>query len=404
MSNVDINKILVFFGMVGVIFMNFTFGYISNFPVTIGTVSLFIIIPILIRKAKFESALIYCYLFFVIYPMLLSPEIGIEFLKSYSQYLMLFTAGLLALQCRPLGSDAILYFFKLSNIFAIVISSLVILQFVTFNLFDSTFLLNPYGEYSAIGPGGEIYEPHSMASVKRPNAIYSEPSICGWILSLLAGISIFGYRLKYISKSMFFSLFIIITISAILTFSLSGILNIIILWGLFLLFNSNGRFAIPKKMATVIVPVIFIFVAFELGLLNRLQNVSIEGTSVYFRVVAPLILVIDSFIEYPFGFPLGDLSFIEQKPYMINWDGGNSTNIENGFFVLFHHLGIVGIIIFILVVKQLLNYLVNKNELLFLTLPVFLALLQTGAIWSPNIILMICIVFVVCRAYRFESS
>ena len=394
----------MFLGLTGVIFMNFTVGYVSSFPITLGTLSVFIIIPILIRKVKVELIFLYFYLFFLIYPILISSEIDIEFLKSYSQYLILVTVGLLALQCPPLGKDGIVYFFKLSNFFAISISVLVILQFITFNLFDSMILLNPFGVFSALGPGEEIYVPHHLASLKRPNGIYSEPSVCGWILTLLAGICIFSYKMKYTSKTVFLSLLIITTIAAILTFSLSGVFNILILWTIFFLFGANGKYIALKIISSVLILITFIFLVFELGLLDRLQNLTVEGTSVYFRVVAPLMLVIDSIIEFPFGFPLGDLSFIKQKPYMINWDGGSSTNIENGFFVLFHHLGIVGILIFILVLKQLLNYLINKNELLFVTLPVFLALLQTGAIWSPNIIIMICMVFIVCRAYRFEKS
>tara|TARA_B100000674_G_C37761852_1_gene878342 strand:- start:260 stop:616 length:357 start_codon:yes stop_codon:yes gene_type:complete len=107
----------------------------------------------------------------------------------------------------------------------------------------------------------------------------------------------------------------------------------------------------------------------------------------------------ESLQKFPFGHALGDIDFISTREYMINHDAGSQTNIDNSFFMIIYYFGIVGLLITLICFLFLVDQLLRKKKVAPLTIALFLALGQTGALWSPAIILLIGYVMVLSRYF-----
>lgn len=393
-----IENVIVFIALCGFVLMNFTLGYISNFPITIGTVCFIIYLCLISNRLYLTKEFLTLLLIAIMYPLGYISDVDVEFIKSYLQYVLLVFAILFSIYSRQLGVSTFLLYGRYICFLGIVLSIFTIIQFISLNLMNSYFFINPFGAFSAIGPGGYVYEPHPLAIIKRPNGFYSEPSILGWVLTLFLGGTIYFFKMKLISKQLFLFSAASITVAAFCTVSLSGIINIILLFCFLALMSKNK--SIYKYVIKFSVFVCIFILIFNIQHFDRFNDLNEQGTSSYFRVIAPLKLISDSLIDYPLGVQLGDLSYIESKIYMVNWAGGSNTNIENGFLVLIFHLGLLGLVIFCTIIYKFITMIIRKDERLFIFLPLCLAVSQTGAIMSPNLALTIGFFILLTRSIQ----
>ena len=137
---------------------------------------------------------------------------------------------------------------------------------------------------------------------------------------------------------------------------------------------------------------------------SRFGNFFVESTSSYYRLNAPLTLLSESLRDFPFGQPLGQVNYILSKPYMINWEYGSFVNIDNSFFMVSYYFGILGIIIFLIVVIITAQYFLKRSSAVLILVALLLALAETGALWSPNLVLLIGYSILLIRFIRTREQ
>lgn len=366
--------------------LNFFFGRVFGFPVTAGT---FISILGLILFACYGGGnirllLLMVSLFLLGYQLALSlffqgVEVG-AFLQFF--YFLFFLVFLTGFDFNKSGFNHLKYIRNMKAVLWVV-SIGTIVQFFLMNVLGSFIFQNPFSIFSHPGPGGEVYIPWITAEFKRPNLFYYEPSVLSWILVFLISMVLFFEGRVVVSV-------LLGSLAVFLCGALTGIIGLLLV----VLIFSYGRFkGMSKTLLVLFVPFllcIFGWISMNYGYVEKVMTIFDEGTSVYYRLYAPYLLNMDSWNDgYYFGHVLGSENYVISKSYMVNTDGGSSTNIDNTFYYLIFYFGFLGYLF-------LLFYIVlgffSRTRLLWAGFLVVIC--STGAIFSPNITLVLFLVFV----------
>ena len=183
--------------------MHFCLFRIDNFEFSIGTFVCLIVVIYLTANLRIKShnlmhlsIAILC--FFLIYTLILSSfaEDLIEFFKSLILVCNLSLILLLCCQIQLPHPKLIERSVRIFLILCLAVSILVIAQFVFLNVFDSYAIMKIFGPFSSLGPGYSIYEPHPLALIRRPNGVFSEPSVAGWFLVMAVSVAISSPTLR----------------------------------------------------------------------------------------------------------------------------------------------------------------------------------------------------------------
>lgn len=389
----------------GLIFMHFCLFRIDTFEFSIGTgvcltIAIYLAFNIQVYSIKkfYIAISIICFFFIYTFIFFSFAENIDEFFKSLIQIILL---SFIILTCSHIKLPHPKYIDCSINIFlalSTMISLIVMAQFISLNFFDSYALTNIYGPFSPLGPGYMVYEPHPMSFVRRPNGIFSEPSVAGWFLVYGVSVSIVTSTLR--KKNGYLTTFIC-GIGSIATLSISAIINIVIVSLISIWVKSNK---IEKfYFNTIIVAVIIIalgWVTVKANITSRFGNIFEEGTSIYYRLNAPLSLLSESLIEHPFGHPIGQVDYILSKPYMINWKYGSSTNIDNSFFMISYYYGFMGVFFTFFVFYIAIRLFFQKSHSAIILISLLLSLAETGSLWSPNLVLLIGYSIILIRHIR----
>ena len=393
------------FWPIGLVLMHFCLFRIDSFEFTIGTAACLAVVVYLSATVKIASlrtmhlsiVFLCC---FLIYTLLLciSAIDFTEFMESFLQVCILVLILTLCLHIQLPHPKILERSAKLFLALCVSVSLLVIFQFVLLNFFDSYALMNLYGPFSPMGPGYAVYEPHPLSLIRRPNGVFSEPSVAGWFLVLAVSVAIASPNLR--KKESYYSAIICGT-GAIATLSLSAIINILILSLVSLWVKSKDAKKFYSHAGLILLLFIFLgWVIIEANILNRLGNFHVEGTSIYYRLNAPLTLLLESIREFPFGHPLGQDKYILSKHYMINWKFGSFTNIDNSFLLISYYFGILGVAASMIVISVAAYLVLNRSNSALILVALLLALAETGALWSPNIVLLIGYSIILIRFIR----
>ncbi len=264
-------------------------------------------------------------------------------------------------------------------------AALIIVQAIFWNLFNSSLLTAPLGPLAPLGPGYEVYVPHPASPLKRPNGFFSEPSVAAWFMS-------FAYALSLSSRTIFRHSMLhtaLFAIAAIATMTLSGVINVAVisLAAIWLNYRRLWRLGVIALLGGSMLLSLVGGVLLEL-IGRRAQEVFVEGTSTYYRVTAPTLLLKDSLYHYPFGHLLGGTGFIESKSFMVNWVRGATTNIDNSFFLIAYYFGLPGVLLGAGVLAYVFFVLASRREGALIALALVLAFSETGALWAPHMALI----------------
>jgi hypothetical protein len=318
----------------------------------------------------------------------IAAQDGLEFAKSLAQLGNLVVTIVICLNVpladRPAIGRSIVVFCGL----AALIGLLIIAQALTFNLQRSLELARPLGELMPLGPGGEVYEPHPRARVWRANGVFSEPSVAAWFMGFATAIALGARRLMPRAATLAAT---ICALAGVATLTLTGLLGMALVVGCYLAFvrDRTGFKLIWGGLASASVAVA-LYGAWEYGILARFRQLDHPGTSLYFRVTAPLQLVGDSLLRFPWGYPIGQTDFIETRRYYINWDQGSQTNIDNSVLLVVFYFGLLGVALSLGYLATAARYLVLRREAVGLVMVALLiALSTTGAGWAHHFVLMI---------------
>jgi len=398
--NYTLLKVVGILWPISLVFMHFVLIEPITFPVVVFP----LVTMWLLLNTKFELTYLLVALVLVIYASLLGmhSENSEEFMKSFILFISFISALLLASKTKLINS----HFFEISlRLFvwlSFFLALFTILQAISLNLFSSYTFINPLGPFGRAGPGGEVYVPHILAVLKKSNAVFSEPSVCGWFLALAAAITINWNGSRERFKSI---MPLTMLVGAGITGAMSGLLNAIIIVLFWAYLTQKGGKGLLLKGGVLLVVILAVTVLLSYApISDRMGEISREGSSTYYRIAAPLMLLADSLPNYPFGHALGQIDYIASKSYMVNWEGGAQFGIHNSFFTIIYYFGIVGVIASLWYLYFTCRAVILKRKSSLILLALMLVFSETGGLWSPEITLLITYCILIIRHFDQSTS
>lgn len=382
---------------IGILIMHFTLAEYAGFFITAAVIIGTVITLYLLLTTKIHPISLLVVHGVIGYALLLGFKStdNVEYVRSLAQFINLTLVVLMAFTARLPGPNLMARSVRVLLWGAGAVGMLIILQAIFLNLFNSYFLLNPFGAFSMEGPGRVLYEPHPLAPLKRPNGLYSEPSVAGWVMAFSGAVALAS---PILCRKNYWYIAVICLTAAALTFSLSGFLNVSAILMIYVLSSSGSkRTRLPLIFLAVVLLGMVVWLFVDLKLYARLYTVFDEGQSVYFRFFAPLQLLADSLPEHPFGHPLGHTDYIAEKTYMVNWERGRQTNIDNSFFLFSFYLGIPGVLASLLVLWSGMRLVIRRSMAGLVVMAMLMALGETGSLWSHGMVLLIGYTIVLAR-------
>ena len=231
-------------------------------------------------------------------------------------------------------------------LFSLAHALLLVAQFVEFNALGSTQLLNPLGGFSPIGPNpvSDVPTPYNpeLQAVHRPNGLAWEPSVAG-LWALLGWAVVHDSRVVVGGNEGAAKIVLALGIAA--TFS-------VVVWVGFAAVWLYTRWALVKRSGEVrgrllasgyIVIALGALVAGMPYVLERLGEVSVEGSSGYIRVTAPVMIA----REIGLGF-LGNTSLTGAELRSVaSFPSAGRTmlgGVPNTYFQIILYFGLAGVV------------------------------------------------------------
>jgi len=192
------------------------------------------------------------------------------------------------------------------------------------------FLYNLFSEHSYV-----VYE-HDVDLLlgkiyMRAPGFYLEPSFCAFVVFSLLSALMITRQPRHVKAC----LLVLGLLSMWIIGSASGLLIMMVLTilGMVSLLKTH----VAKRLLFVIGGLLSIPIAIA-SLADRLAEVSIAGSSGYWRLIAPISILKDVFVNYPLGVSFGQIeSFLLLKG--LQHGQGVGTSIDNGMYCLAFYFG-----------------------------------------------------------------
>jgi putative colanic acid polymerase len=273
-------------------------------------------------------------------------------------------------------------------LFIIVCFSLI--QVLLVIIFDSTFLYNPFRGFTYLSE----YNLSRIFSNTGPRAygLFLEPSFNAFMIFFLVSALLMGDKNE--GKAFVYFLG---SIGLLFTASASGILLTLGLFFLLIwlkIFRNN----VVRVVLLLILPLVFVVLIPD-SLLTRLNEVNVEGTSGYWRLIAPVIIITNALSIMPMGIPFGQINeFVLSLD--LNHGGYAGSSLDNGLAVLLFYFGLVAFIFLAVILYKLISaiYFRNKEGVIFWWY-VLASLQFSGGIFLPEYILPMILMI-----YQYKKS
>ncbi len=145
---------------------------------------------------------------------------------------------------------------------------------------------------------------------------------------------------------------------------------------------------------------VLVFLTLPGDLFYRLSEINTEGTSGYWRLIAPQKIIINAFSTTPFGVPFGQVENFVTSLGLVH---GNTigSSIDNGMALLIFYFGVFGVGFLIYILFQIVKFtlLGNYKKLMFWVYA-FMSLQFTGGVFLPEFTLLL--VFLI-YSYRLTN-
>ena len=394
------NRAWIWFGAyvlpVGMIFSQVTFGYVSGFPINLGALVGLGLSTLLVLRGRINRTALMLGIAFLVQAIWLGAWAldGTEFVKSMALFANLVLVCVLASaasNAREIAGKGSAVLVGLS----VIAGLLIVLQAVVWNVFHLSLLHVPLGPLNALGPGGTPYVPYSDAPIQRPNALYSEPSVAGWVMVYAesAALTMTGAPTGR-GPLLWWGAAIGCTVAAVSTMSLSGIAGTLLVWSSVAWHRVGTSSYGDKKIILMVLGLSMILAGAVLTpagayLESRVSNLDKPGSSLYYRVTAPTRLVLQSLPVYPLGHALGQRQYIEERGYMVNWAKGSDTNIDNCFLMLSYYFGIPGVALSLAWLTWAAMSIVMRKPYAPILVAQTVIFSATGSLWAPWVVLFL---------------
>jgi putative colanic acid polymerase len=321
---------------------------------------------------------------------LTSGNVGIlNYFKTYALWLFYYIFFILAFIPIKKGRENLLYpTLKSLKFCTISIFILVVFQVVFFKFTGDTSLFLFWGENSY---ASQDYVIESIIyGSSKATGFYLEPAMLG-LVSICLIVAITNITINYLQ------IFMLGTVT-FLSGSAAAILTLLAFSILFIIKHKESKINI--KPVLFILLLILLFLVFPY-LFLRAETIFIEGTSVYYRLIAPLEPLKDVLLSSPFGVSFG---LMEETLLSYRLENGvnDGTTIDNGWYLLVFYFGWLGLIVSVIIFFILGKFIVKGDlKLSLLSLYFLLSPLFTGAIFSPEFLFL---QFIVLISYRFKNE
>ena len=391
-SKKNISWILV----LSIIFMHFMIASPLGFPLTIiPFVLIYFVIThfrLAIRYVPFLVAialLLWPFLVLMSYDLLGADAKLNDFVRTYMLWIF-------ALMVMVVGStNRIKKTIDYSREFLIsagVIISFSITQVLSAWIFSTTILYYPFGRFSYFGVNDASRIVRD--GLARAPGFYLEPSFCAFVLFFLLSTILIRenrpLRVSFLVAGGICAMFIV--------GSATGIISLIALAGLLISGFIKRRI---RRIVTFIFLLFIIIVGMLLVLPQRIAEVSVEGTSGYWRLVAPLRILSKVYIDYPIGIPFGQIeNFV--IPLGIQHGAGVGSSIDNGMYNFAFYFGWIATVFLIWLFLKLILALYIGNQANIVYWWFVIASLQfSGGILLPEYIYPLLLI---TYTYRVNKS
>ena len=233
------------------------------------------------------------------------------------------------------------------------------------------------------GPAGFIRSP----------GFYLEPSFDAFVIcSLTILVLLFGADpSKYLLPSL---------LAVLSTQSATGIIVWLILVGIALVKNGT------KKRGPFLAILALGFAASYGYLAQRLDSISMDGSSGHYRILSPTEIIGDLLSSQFFGYPLGSLYNVVAEYQLFQFGSNQSLSLDNGIYVVIFYFGWIGAIALASAMLWIVfgkSQKIRNNIIDGATLKtwIFLSLLFSGAVFAPEFTI---ITYLVVIAWRNQSS
>lgn len=240
-----------------------------------------------------------------------------------------------------------------------------LIQF-TVTLFTNSFtdyIHVPFGEFTFSYTGFSRFN-----GIPRTNALFYEPSIFG-VFCLIGFALCIYYKEKIHPLNKYLCL-----MGILISFSASSILGLVLILLVNIPRSKGGR------ILYLFVNLSILYFLISSLLIQRLNEFGQEGTSGYYRIIAPIYLIKELIIkEYPFGIAFGQITpYLMKYNFIFMQQGGKAgMSVDNIPMVLILNFGVLSIFIFLYVILILIKNISVR------ALPIFISfttlLFATGA-------------------------
>lgn len=301
--------------------------------------------------------------FLMLLLILISSVLSEKMVSISSAFLYIFYLVYFIVARHTLNSATIEKTIKIFITISTILSIYGIYQFIALNVF--TFL--PFKELIPESLLAKGYNTNAIAyvgdiSLNRAHSIYLEPSTLSQISAITILFIFFSYSAKGAKLKNF--VFIVINLLAFVC-SLSG--TGAILLGIGVLYYAIKKKKILFLILLVVCAFIFIYsISLMLNLdifsyfISRINELNPKNgnSSGYYRFVLPLIIGFTNMIKHIFGYGCGT-----DGELLLEY-GGQETAIANGYGKIFVELGIIGVLLFFLIIMSLKPRYKSKSDLL----------------------------------------
>jgi hypothetical protein len=368
---------------VAVVFMHFTFGYVSGFPITVGFLYLGLMVAMgLAGFLAFDFMAMAMLAGLLVFLLAINIEaLGhLQFWRSYGQ--MAFGALGAALSFRELPRSPAFRaaFLRVALGCILALAGLVLLQSVLLNVFGSRALSNVFGPFMHFSGQLEWYQDDVLwhdSGLRRPMGTYFEPSVAGWMLNLGYALALSAFAVTRRRGHLICAL--VAALAAAATLSLTGVLGLMVTTVLFLLLERS----FPVLVAALAGMAAILAALASNGVFDRIAELKAPDTSGYIRVTGPLNLIASAFTEGVAGHPLYAPGAEAEIQRVVT-----HTRIDNSFVLIIYHAGIVGLLLIAALAVRLVNLILAWRVESMLFAAMLVAMAGTGALWAPWFVLV----------------
>jgi len=329
---------LNFILIVSVILIHFVIARPFGFPLTIVPFVIIIFVLLHFKHAVLSLRTIFLWFGLIIWPfIILLAYAAVGGVTDYDDYfrtylLWLFSVSIILACARNRIKRAVNYSRGLLIAFGVV-AAYATAQIIGVERFGVKFLNILFGVSKHSYMAYAYDEAALLGNIHfaRAPGFYLEPSFCAFVVFSLLSALMLTRQPGHVKLG----LLMLGLVSMWIIGSASGILIMIVLTTLGVVSLLKTRAA--KLLLLVTGGLLSIPVALVcLG--SRLAEISIEGSSGYWRLIAPLTILKDVFVNYPLGVPFGQIeSFL--APMGLQHGGGIGTSIDNGMYCLAFYFG-----------------------------------------------------------------